>query len=104
MPTLHHLSAITFTQEKACEWQQRLWVAAVDFKKVFDTIEHDCLWNALLKQDVPSSYVDVLRSLYKDQTARVRLDAMSKPFSIGRGTKQGGPLSSYFSMLYLKIL
>jgi hypothetical protein len=96
MSTSHHLSAITFVQEKAYEWQQNIWFAAIDFKKAFDMIEHDSLWDALMKQGVPNVYVELLQQLYKGQSARVRLDSMSKPFHIGRGTKQGDPLSSLF--------
>ena len=36
----------------------------------------------------------LLRKLYNDQTGRVRTDILSKEFNIGRGTKQGDPLSS----------
>eukprot|EP00973_Karenia_brevis_P074174 10308140-Karenia_brevis.AAC.1 len=31
------LFTFTLLQEKIVEWQQDLWVAAVDFKKAFDT-------------------------------------------------------------------
>ena len=92
--TVDHLFTLTQLQEKATEYQMKLWVAAVDFKKAFDTIEHNGLWEALISQGVPSAYVNLLRSLYTGQTGRVRTDRLSMAFDISRGTKQGDPLSS----------
>ena len=71
-----------------------LWVSAVDFKKAFDTINHDHLWQALRHQQVPPQYIRLLQSLYSQQTATVRTDKQSKQFNIQRGVKHGDPLSS----------
>jgi hypothetical protein len=71
-----------------------LWLAAVDFKKAFDTIDHKGLWESLLDQKVPIAYVTLLQHLYCGQSGRVRTDKLSKSFDICRGTKQGDPLSS----------
>ena len=92
--TLHHLSAFASLQEKCNEWQVPAWISTIDFAKAFDTVEHSCLWSALQKQGVPSGYIRVLSSLYEGQTAQVRTDRVSRPYSIMRGTKQGDPLSS----------
>ena len=51
-----HLFTTTIVHERSQEWQLPLWVSAVDFKKAFDTIDHDHLWQALHNQDVPSQY------------------------------------------------
>ena len=69
-------------------------MAAVDFKKAFDTIDHDHLWQALARQDLPANYIRLLRTLYHDLTAVVKTDKLSKRFAIERGVKQGDPLSS----------
>ena len=70
------------------------WVAAIDFKKAFDSINQDYLWRTLDEQHVPAAYVSVLRGLYASQTAQVKTDVLSRKFEIHRGTKQGDPLSS----------
>jgi len=92
--TEDHLFTFTCLEEKAREWQRPLWIAALDFKKAFDTVEHSCLWEALRQQQVPNSYVKLLHTLYAQQSATVKTDRVSRPFSIQRGTKQGDPLSS----------
>ena len=77
----------------------------MDFKKAFDTVEHDNLWEALHHQGVPPGYVGLLQRLYRDQTAVVRTDTTSRPFDLRRGTKQGDPLSSLlFNALLQHIL
>ena len=81
-------------QETADEWQIPLWTAAIDFKKAFDSVTHRGIWDALEQQGVDKGYIDLLRHLYTGQTASVRTDRTSAPFTIQRGTKQGDPLSS----------
>ena len=92
--TVHHLFTVTMIQEKAAEWRRPVWAAALDFKKAFDSIEHDSIWAALERQGVPTCYINTLAKLYSKQTGKVRTDKMSKSFDIKRGTKQGDPLSS----------
>ena len=88
-----HLFVVTMLMEKSNEIGQPCWIATLDFKKAFDTIEHEALWKALESQDIPACYINVLKALYTDQTARVQTDAASRTFSIHRGTKQGDPIS-----------
>ena len=88
-----HLFAITMLAEKMNEFQRPLWIVAVDFKKAFDTVHQHCIWQALQEQGVPSLYISVLMKLYKGQVARVQTDCCSREFEIGRGTKQGDPIS-----------
>ena len=70
----------------------------MDFKKAFDCIEHASIWRALKEQKVPTVCVKVLRELYRNQEGRVMTGAESRAFKIGRGTKQGDPISPSSSM------
>jgi len=92
--TEDHLFTTTILHERSQEWQLPLWVAAIDFKKAFDTIDHNRLWQALHHQHVPPQYIRLLKSLYANQTATVKTDKMSRQFHIQRGVKQGDPLSA----------
>jgi hypothetical protein len=79
--------------EKMMEWNQNLWIVAIDFRKAFDLVFHSSIWTSLIEQKVPLTYVRTLRSMYEAQVGRVRTDVTSKTFDITRGTKQGDPIS-----------
>ena len=79
--------------EKLAEFQLPLWIAAIDFRKAFDSVEHFAIWNALQKHGVPNAYTSVLQKLYSQQTGKVITPAMSREFKLERGTKQGDPMS-----------
>ena len=92
--TVDHMFVFSMLHEKSEEFNLNTWVAAIDFKKAFDSINQQYLWEALEEQHVPGGYIRTLKNLYAGQTAQVKTDVLSKNFEIHRGTKQGDPLSS----------
>ena len=88
-----HLFTVTLLAEKCKEFNIPLWAAAVDFSKAFDSISHRSIFESLQKQGVPTVYLDVLARLYSEQHAHVRGECRSRDFPIGKGTKQGDPIS-----------
>lgn len=91
--TEDHIFTILNLMEKMSEFQLPLWIAAIDFHKAFDTVEHDSLWGALFKMEVHPTYIRVLAAMYAGQRGVVVDERDSKMFDIKRGTKQGDPLS-----------
>lgn len=83
--TTDHLYTTTLLHEKSHEWQLGLWIATVDFKKAFDTVSHDKLWESLRMQGISEAYVQKLQQLYHDQSARIKTDRWSRIFPIQRG-------------------
>ena len=92
--TVDHLFTTVLVQDSADEWRVPIWVAAVDFKKAFDSITHDALWKAMEEQKVPGGYIGLLARMYDEQIGVVRTECLSKEFRIEKGVKQGDPLSS----------
>ena len=88
-----HLFTITLLAEIMFEYRSPLWVCAIDFVKVFDSVEQCSLWKALLQQSVPEAYVRMLQNLYVGQFAQVVSGQTSYSFPLSRGTKQGDPIS-----------
>ena len=89
-----HLFTVTQLLEKTNEFNHPIWFVVVDFKKAFDTICHDSLWQALRDQGVHWQYIDVLKELYAGQQGQVLSGAdKSRRFNIERGSKQGDPIS-----------
>ena len=80
--TEDHLLTLTLLTEKCLEWNHPLWLGLVDFEKAFDTVEHAALWETLAKQHVPDHYVNILATLYTNQTAYVYTETESKEFPV----------------------
>ena len=70
-----------------------MWLGLCDFLKLFDTVEHSALLEALIELSVDEAYIDILKRLHQAQSATVFAGTDSVPFDIGRGVKQCDPLS-----------
>ncbi|KAJ0178761.1 hypothetical protein K1T71_005536 [Dendrolimus kikuchii] len=47
----------------------------------------------LKDQGVSEIYIEVIKSIYKNNTGRIKLETLGTSFRIGRGVRQGDPLS-----------
>ena len=92
--TEDHLLTLTLLLEASSEWSTEVWIGLIDFEKAFDTVEHEPLWKALAEQGVKKQYIDMLKRVYKQQTATVKAGVESREFSIPKGVWQGDPISS----------
>lgn len=51
-----------------------IYVAFVDFRKAYDCINREALWNCLSKLGVSDSFLKILRSMYTSVSMRVRMN------------------------------
>lgn len=66
-------------------------VLSLDILKAFDTVSWSFLWEAMARMGTGPTFIHLL---YADPKARVHTNMdISAPFSLGRGTRQGCPLS-----------
>jgi hypothetical protein len=69
-------------------------MVALDQEKAYDKISHDYLWRTLEKYNLPQDFINTVRSLYESaETVVIINGAISKPFQVSRGVRQGDPLS-----------
>lgn len=69
-------------------------VASLDSEKAFSLAEWEFLWQVLGRFNIGPKFIYWIKLLYKGPTARVCTNgALSDSFSLGRGTRQGSPLS-----------
>ena len=82
-----------------------VFVCFIDFSKAFDKVNYWKLLNKLLDDNVDSNITRILAFWFCKQVASVRWhSAVSQPFDIGNGTRQGGVLSPYLFSRYIREL
>jgi hypothetical protein len=92
--TSDHLLVVSQIMEKYQEYQKPIHIAFIDYTKAFDCVETSCLIDALRDQKVKEKYIRMINHLYSEATARIQMDNQSSAtFNLGRGVKQGDPLS-----------
>jgi len=72
------------------EFQKPLWIAFVDLKAAFDSVDRMTLWKLLRSLSLHSRVVDLMEGLYTDTFSCVNVDdVMSDWFAVGSGVRQG---------------
>ena len=56
------------------EFSRPTWVAYVDFRSAFDSVNRQSLWLLLKTKGVPQKLIDLLEDLYTNTVSYVRVD------------------------------
>ena len=82
--TRSNLKSIT---EMSTEYQRPIYMCFIDYSKALDFVDHPTLWNMMEEMGIPEHIVQVIRSLYANQEAKVRTEyGDTESFSIGKGS------------------
>ena len=65
--------------EQGTEWQRKLHINFVDFKKAFDSIHRNSLWKILRHYGIPQEIVSIIQSFYNNFNCRVGNNQHSFP-------------------------
>jgi hypothetical protein len=78
----------------------------VDFKKVFDTVFCEMLWQVLASLEVEGRFLQCLHAMYAKDTIRINHPnkGVTSSFRCQQGVKQGCPLNPLLFGLYLDAL
>jgi len=99
--TLRHLIA----KHKAGADKRPLVVMQIDFSKAFDSVDHETLWSFVEVYGIHGRMLEALKASYADVRMRVKANGRLGPeFAVGRGVKQGCPLSVTLFGLFIEIL
>ena len=93
--TIDHLHVINQIQEKTYEYQLPLYMAFVDYKKAFDSIENAPLFRSMRQQGIDKGYIKILQHFYSKATSIIRLEKDSAEIKLERGTRQGDNISPH---------
>ncbi|GFN87583.1 endonuclease-reverse transcriptase [Plakobranchus ocellatus] len=87
--------SLSMLMERCIEMQKDLHLCLIDYSKAFDKVRHVELFRMLEKLDIDGKDLRVIRNLYWDQTASVRIEGEHSDFKpIKRGVRQGCVMSS----------
>ena len=78
------------TQKYLCKKGGRFYCLFIDFRKAFDSIDHDKLWDALTRKGIEGNFLRVWKSLYSKLKSCVKVDEnLTNYFDCTIGTRQG---------------
>ena len=75
-------------------------MAFVDYSKAFDSIEHSIVLQALQNQGVEAKNIRILEILYTQSIAKLKTERVGYSFQLGRGVRQGDPMSPKIFTVY----
>jgi hypothetical protein len=88
--TIDQIFALRQIVEKAIEFQNPLYIAFIDFKAAFDSVDRNSLWLLLQTAGLPAKLTRLFQLLYNNSESSVRLQHdTSQWFGIASGVRQG---------------
>ncbi len=100
--TTDQLFIIRTLLQQAAHAKRKLYCCFVDFKKAFDLVPRDALWNVLKRRGMSGRVLTSLQSMYAaDKACVFTSEGPSNLFDCSIGVKQGCPLSPLLFSLYL---
>ena len=74
-------------------------IILIDAEKAFDKIQHPFMIKTLQKAGTEGTYLNIIKAIYDKPTANIILNGEKlKAFPLKSGTRQGCPLSQYYSI------
>ena len=97
------IAALRVLTERDLQHGQEIYVCFVDYEKAFDRVDWKKLMNALRRKGVDWKERRLIGNLYMGQRVKIRIDGeYSEPGKIGRGVRQGCPLSPILFNIYIE--
>ena len=88
--TRNAIFALRTLMERAIEVQKDLYLCFIDYSKAFDKVRHSDLFDILLRHNFDGKDLRVIRNLYWEQEAAIRVDNDCSEYRpICRGVRQG---------------
>ena len=81
--------------KKKWEYNEAVHQLSIDFKKAYDSVRRDVLYNILIEFGIPKKLVGLIKMCLTETYSRVRVGKnLSDMFPVMNGLKQGDALSS----------
>jgi len=103
--TTNAIFTLQMLMERGIEVQKNIFLCFIDYSKAFDKVKHEELFKMLTELDIDGKDLRILRNLYWEQTAAVRIDKELSDFKpIRRGVRQGCVLSPDLFNFYSEMI
>ena len=100
--TTSHLLALRRIVEELKNHDKEAVITFIDFRKAFDSINRERMFEILRAYGIPSSVVDAIHIMYKDTFALVITpEGETGTFKIDTGVLQGDPLAPFLFIIVL---
>lgn len=100
--TTEHLHTVRQIIEKTKEYNINVWMAFVDFRKAFDTVEIWAIIKSLRNARVDQRYINLIENIYKTSTISIKLHETTNRINAKRGVRQGDVMSPKLFTLVLE--
>ena len=92
--------------EKAKEFQISIGICFIDYRKAFDSVDQEKLWETLYKYtNIDPAYINLISLIYDNSRAQIRTDiGTTDEIPLLRGVKQGDLLSALLFCTVLKVI
>jgi len=101
--TVEQLSIIGQIIEKKYKYRQDFWQIFVDFRKAYDSIHRESLYNIMEEFGIPNKLVTLTKMFMEGKKYQVRVDStLSEAFTVETSLKQGNALSPLLFNLTLE--
>ena len=78
-------------------------IISIDAEKAFDKIQHPFMIKTLQKIGIERSYLNIIKAIYDKSTDNIIFNGEKlNAFPLRSGTRQGCPLSHYYSTYFWK--
>lgn len=99
--TIEHIFNVRLLIEKHLQHQHDLYHNFIDFKKAFDRVWHEGLWQVL--RNYNNNIIQVIQALYTDSSSAVLINnSLGEPFKTSIGIRQGRLLSPVLVNVFLE--
>ena len=99
--TREALFGLNVLMQKCRDQSQDVHLCFIDYEKAFDRVRHTEMINILYEQGVNQSDINIIKNLYWEQTASIRIeDKLTNSIPIKRGVRQGCILSPALFNIY----
>jgi hypothetical protein len=103
--TIDHIFTLLAVVQKQLRNHGKLYAAFIDFRKAFDLVDRNCLWNILKKHGISGRMYRAITSMYTVVKSKVRVGGeLTETFLCPRGLKQGDVCSPILFSFLINVL